>query len=143
MSASAASRPAPEEIVRRLLRQHPKSHAERLGIAVARDTPSPLFQWLVASLLYSARISGDLAEAAAKALSAAGWRTAEAMAAATWRQRVTVLNRAGYARYDESTARYLGETAELLQSEYGGDLRRLRRAADGDPAALRRRLGAQ
>jgi hypothetical protein len=44
-----------------------------------------------------------------------------------------VLNRAGYARYDESTSRYIAETTDLLLERYGGDLRKLRDAAERDP----------
>jgi hypothetical protein len=36
----------------------------------------------------------------------------------------------------------LGEAAALLLREYNGDLNRLREAAGGDPAAIRRRLEA-
>ncbi|MBU2534136.1 MAG: hypothetical protein KKB37_15455, partial [Alphaproteobacteria bacterium] len=69
-----------------------------------------------------------------------GWTTAEKMAASTWKDRTIVLNQAGYARYDESTSRYLGKTAQELLDDYGGDLRRLREAADRDPAREHRRL---
>jgi hypothetical protein len=44
-----------------------------------------------------------------------------------------VLNRAGYARYDESTARLLGDSCALLLERYRGDLRRLREQAERDP----------
>lgn len=60
------------------------------------------------------------------------------MAEATWRQRTDVLNRAGYARYDESTSRMLGDTAQLLLDRYRGDLRKLREEA----AILRRNAGS-
>ena len=55
-------------------------------------------------------------------------------------ERVKVLNRSGYARYDESTSRYIGETTALLRDKYGGDLRRLRAAAGQDPARERQLL---
>ena len=51
-----------------------------------------------------------------------------------------LLNDAGYARVDEKTSGQLGELAEAVLDEYGGDLRRLREAADRDPAKIRRRL---
>ncbi len=51
------------------------------------------------------------------------------MAAASWADRAEVLNGAGYARYDERTSTMLGQTAELLLRDYGGDLRRLRERA--------------
>src|SRR5690606_16229788 len=57
-----------------------------------------------------------------------------------WRQRVRTLNRSGYARYDESTARMLGDTTALLLDEYGGDLRRLRDRAGRRPDEERRLL---
>ena len=79
---------------------------------------------------------------AAKALAAAGWTTADKMAAATWQQRVDVLNTHGYARYDESTSRMLGETSAFLVETYQGDLRRLRAAAERDPAEERKLLKA-
>jgi hypothetical protein len=62
------------------------------------------------------------------------------MAAATWEQRTRALNQAGYARYDESTSRMLGDTAEMLIGKYRGDLRRLRDAAGHDPARERQLL---
>ncbi len=126
-------------IAAELLRRYPKSHADRLRIDVAKNTPSPLYQWMIASLLFSARISVDLAHQAAKALfNGEGWRTPRKMAATTWEQRVKVLNGSGYARYDESTSRYIGESTDLLLDRYKGDLRRLRDAADGDPERLRK-----
>jgi len=56
--------------------------------------------------------------------------------------RVDVLTAHGYKRYDESYSRNLGETAQALRDEYGGDLRKLRKAAGEDPEEERRRLKA-
>ena len=50
--------------------------------------------------------------------------------------------RAGYRRYDESTATSLGRMSEHLLADYGGDLRRLRAAGHAEPAALSRLLRA-
>jgi hypothetical protein len=55
------------------------------------------------------------------------------MADSRWEDRARVLNRSGYARYDERTATMLGDTSVLLIDRYGGDLRRLRDAAERDP----------
>ena len=63
-----------------------------------------------------------------------GWTTARKMAASTWEERTRVLNHAGYARYDEKTSRRLAETSNLLLKCYNGDLRKLREAAERDPA---------
>ena len=98
--------------------------------------PTALFQWLCASLLFSARIRAD---AALRALFEAGLTTPETMASATWRS-APILNRSGYARYDESTSRMLGETSRMLLDRYQGDLRKLREAAGRDPQEERRLL---
>lgn len=127
-------------VVEALLRRHGRTYARELKIDLARNRPQPLFRWLCAALLLSARISSALAMKAAAALAEEGWTTAAKLAASSWEERVRVLNHAGYARYDESTARMLGETAERLIADYGGDLRRLRERAAGDPRALRRLL---
>jgi hypothetical protein len=77
---------------------------------------------------------------AAKALFHQGWTTPQKLAATSWDGRVRVLNHAGYARYDETTARMLGDTTALLLEKYKGDLRKLRHKAGGDPDEERRLL---
>lgn len=136
------SGPSSDEIVKTLLEAHGTTYAEELGIDLSPGTPSALFRWLTASILLSARISADLAMRGAKALSDHGWTTVEKMAGATWEERVRVLNESGYARYDESTSRMLGDTCAMLLDEYGGDLRKLREAAARDPAEERKLLKA-
>jgi hypothetical protein len=123
-----------------LLAEHGRTFSAELGIPIERGTPSPLFRWLCASLLMSARISTDIAVEAARALADSGWTTPRKMADATWGQRVKVLNRSGYARYDESTSRMLGDTCDLLIERYGSDLRKLREAAGRKPETIRERL---
>lgn len=127
-------------LVRAVLARHGRTFGQQLGFDVTKDTPSPLFRMLCFSLLASARIGHRIALDAARALSDAGWTTASRMAASTWEDRVGVLNRARYARYDESTSRMLGDTCALLLDRYHGDLRRLRAAAPGDPSGQRRLL---
>jgi hypothetical protein len=122
--------PTQRELARTLIDRHGTSYAERAGIRL-KDTPSPMYRLLVLSLLLSARISADIAVAAAKELSKAGYRTPKAMAAASWQDRVDALGRGHYRRYDERTSTMLGDGAEQLIEEYGGDLRRLHGAADG------------
>jgi endonuclease III len=127
-------------IVEVLLDRHGRTYASEAGIRLRRNTPAPLFQLLCLSLLLSARIRAEAAVSAATALRDAGWTTPDAMADSTWAQRTKVLNRAGYARYDESTSRMLGQTVDLLRDRYRGDLRRLRDDAERDPDAERRLL---
>jgi len=126
----------------RLIDRHGTPFSAELGLDLTRNTPSVLFRWLCAALLMSARISHDAAMKAARALTDAGWTTAEHMAEASWEERVEVLNTSGYARFDESTARMLGETARLLLEDYDCDLRKLRAASDRDPDREREALKA-
>ncbi len=129
--------PSKRQTVDVLLERHGQTLADELDIDVAKGTPSPLFRLLVASILASARIDHRIAVDAARALTEHSWTTAQKMADATWAQRVRVLNRAGYARYDEKTSRMLGDTCELLLERYRGDLRRLREAAGRNPGTER------
>lgn len=130
-----------QKIVEALLDRHGTTYAAEAGITIGDDpTPMPLYRLLCLATLLSARIRAGAAVEATRALSKAGWRTPEKMTASTWEQRVKVLNEHGYARYDESTARMLGDTAELVLGRWNGDLRRLREEADGDEAAIRRML---
>lgn len=125
--------------VTELLDEYGTTYAEDAGITL-RDKPAPLYQLLVLTVLFSVRISAEIAVAAARELFKAGWRTPHALLDSTWQERVDALGRGSYKRYDESTATYLAEDAQLLIDRYHGDLRRLRDEADGDPAAIRDRL---
>jgi hypothetical protein len=101
-------RVATREVVTALLEQHGRTYSEELGIRLGTNTPSSLFCWLCAALLFSARISAGLACRAAAAVIEQGWTTAQKMAQTSWSERARVLNHAGYARYDERTATMLG-----------------------------------
>ncbi|MDR9486083.1 MAG: hypothetical protein RI566_13005 [Sediminimonas sp.] len=131
-----------ERLVQSLLDRRGSLFSDELGIDLARNTPSPLFRWLCAALLMSARISYRTAVDAARALSDQGWTTAGHMAESAWEDRVKALNQAGYGRFDERSATMLGDTAERLCTDYGGDLRRLRAAAGEAPRDERARLKA-
>lgn len=113
-----------KDVVEALLDRHGTTFAEDAGIKLA-DKPSPLWQLLVLSLLLSARIGSDIAVAAARELFRAGYRTPQKMKDASWQDRVDALGRGHYRRYDERTSTQLGELADAVLEEYGGDLRRL------------------
>jgi endonuclease III len=124
-----------ELIVKALLDRCGRTYAEEAGILLA-DRPGPLYQLLVLATLLSARISADVAVAAARELFAAGYRSPKAMSEAGWQERVDALGRGHYRRYDERTATMLGDGADLLSSRWHGDLRRLRNEADGDTGRI-------
>lgn len=124
------------EVVRRLLERAGPTFATDAGIRL-RDTPAPLYRLLVLSTLLSTPINAGLAVAATRELVTAGMGTAQRMADSSWQERVDALGRAHYRRYDESTATALGEGARQVLDGYRGDLRRLRRRAEGDPDRVR------
>jgi endonuclease III len=129
----------PESVVKVLLDRFGATSAEQAGIQLA-DKPAPLYELLVLATLLSARISGDIAVAAAKELFDAGYRTPQRMRQASWQDRVDALGRGGYRRYDERTSTMLDEAAALLLDRWRGDLRQLRDDAGGNAKRIRELL---
>lgn len=129
----------PRALAGAVLRIYPRTYGRELGTGPL-DRPSGLWRLLVVALLMSARIRASIAGDAARALWRERWTSPRRMADASWEERAAVLNRAGYARYDERTSRLLGDTAALVLDRYRGDLRRLREEAGRDPATERRLL---
>lgn len=119
-------------IVAELLERHGRTYADELRLDPGK--PGGLFGLLVFALLASTRIRASLAVAGTRALLDAGWTTAEKMSETGWQERASTLNASGYARYDERTASQLGDACALVLDRYDGDLRRLREAAERDPA---------
>lgn len=124
------------DLVQRLLNACGETFAHQAGINLA-DKPAPLYRTLVLAVLLSTRIKSEIAVDAARELHAAGCGTPRGMADASWQHRVDALGRAHYRRYDEQTATALGAGADLLLSEYSGDLRKLRERAGRQPAQLK------
>lgn len=114
-----------QTVVEVALHRHGRTLAEEAGITL-RDTPAPLWQLLVLSLLLSARIRSSIAVTTARELFRDGCRTPADTAGTTWQQRVDALGRGGYRRYDERTSTQLGELAQRVLGDHGGDLRRMR-----------------
>jgi hypothetical protein len=69
-------------MVKELPDRHGRTYADEAGIRLA-DQPAPLYQLLVLADLLSARISADVAVAAARELFAAGYRPPKVMSAAS------------------------------------------------------------
>jgi hypothetical protein len=105
-----------------------------------KDTPMPLFQLLVLCMLASKPIGADIAMRAAREIFHSGLRTPEKVLAAKRSTMIEAFGRAGYARYDESSANRLTKIAEAVQRDYHGDLRRLAQRSNRDPAAAKRLL---
>jgi endonuclease III len=128
---------ASQDIVSRLQLEAGQTYAEEAGIRLA-DKPMPLFELLVLCMLASKPIDATVAMRAGRELFSEGLRTPDAVLDAERKTMIDAFGRAGYARYDESSATRLVEMAHAVRDEYGGDLRRL--ADDHDLDAVRRKL---
>lgn len=131
------------DLVDALIEESGALYSEKMGAHIAKDTPQELFHWLVGSIMLSARIDARHAVEAAAALREAGLHRIASLREAKWEDVVRVLNENGYARYDESTAGYLQETAEWAERHWHGDLRRLRDAAEDADGVLQALQGAK
>ena len=128
-----------DRTTRTLLSEAGHTYAEDAGITL-KDQPAALFKLLVLANLLSTRINSDIAVAAARELFESGGGTARGMAKLTWQERVDALGRAHYVRYDESTSTRLGDMAEKVMEDYGGDLRKLPQKVGRDASAAREML---
>ncbi|WP_270374778.1 hypothetical protein [Marinicauda sp. Alg238-R41] len=128
------------DIVQALLDRHGRTFCQELGIRLDRNEPAALFQWLVASNLFSTQIGFEHGARAARDLFDAGLTTPQKMHDSQWKTRVRILNEAGYARMDEKYATYLREMSAQLLDAYDGDLRKLRKAAGQHPGQAIKRL---
>jgi hypothetical protein len=129
----------PELTVRRLIDLAGTTYADEAGIRL-RNEPMPLFQLLALCMLASKPIGADVATTAARAVFEAGIRTPGQVLAADRQSLIVAFGRAGYARYDESSATRLSEMATVVNDEYHGDLRNLALECGEDPARAHRAL---
>src|SRR6476620_6558531 len=122
----------PKQLVRRLIRTAGRTYAEQSGIRL-KDKPMPLFQLLVLAMLASKPISADVAARAARELFRTGFKTPRAVIGGKRSTAITAFGRAGYARYDESSATRLCDLARHVHDEFDGDLRNLGVRCGHDP----------
>lgn len=127
------------DLAARLLRQAGTTFADEAGITL-RDKPKPLFQLLTLAMLASKPIGAEVAMAAAAEVFRAGLRTPEAVRRADRATMIDAFGRAGYARYDESSATRLTALATRVRERYGGDLRMLAEESEGDAGRAARVL---
>jgi hypothetical protein len=120
-----------DDLAAELLRRAGTTHADEAGITL-RNTPKPLFQLLALCMLASKPIDADIAVRAASELFRAGLRTPGAVLDAERHTMIDAFGRAGYARYDESSATRLVDIATAVRDRYHGDLRRLATSAERD-----------
>jgi len=134
-AVQARHRFSPTELVKQLGRRF----SVALGIDLDSQRPAETFKWFLASVLLGARISSTVAERTYRSFESERLVTPQAILKAGWQQLVDVLDRGGYARYDEKTATKLLGICRAIIDRYGGDLHAIERAAQ-DPADLEQRI---
>ena len=116
-------------------------YARALGIDLAAPDAGERFTWLLAAMLYGARISESIATRTWHEFAAHGLLTPARILATGWDGLVRRLDAGGYVRYDYKTATKLIEVCTALMRDYGGSLDALHDAATG-PQDLERRIKA-
>lgn len=124
-----------------LVRSHGGRYAAGLGINLASADSGERFKWLLAALLYGARIGEPLAARTWREFAQRGVLTPQRMLDTGWHGLVTVLDAGGYVRYDFKTATKLLAVCTNLLNGYHGDLDALH-AASSDSRDLETRLKA-
>ncbi|MGX2039710.1 hypothetical protein ACWJKU_06185 [Methylocaldum sp. MU1018] len=99
--------------------------SRELSIDVAGTDDRERFKWLLAAVLFGARISERLAARTYRIFAENDLTTPEAIVACGWNGLVTVLDAGGYVRYDFKTATKLLDMSRSLLERYRGSLDRL------------------
>jgi endonuclease III len=101
----------------------------QLGINLSSADPDQIFKWFLASKLFGARISADIAIRTYKEFERRKTTSPGAILKTGWDGLVRILDDGGYARYDFSTASKLLEIMDDLERDYNGNLNELHRVA--------------
>lgn len=115
-----------KQLAAKLIAAHGELYLSQLGVShpTASD-PKTLFAALLTSLLFSARISHNIAITTAKLLVKEGWDDVRKLQESTWERRTEVLTEGGYTHYREKTATMLGDLSQLVVEKYGNSLQGL------------------
>ena len=96
-----------------------------LRIELASLSTHEIFKWFLASILFGARISEQLAARIYREFEKSSVTTPEKIVERGWDGLVQILDAGGYARYDFKTATKLLQIANSLIQTYNADLNRL------------------
>lgn len=110
------------EIISGLIAWKGQTYPDELGIDLNKGESKEIFKWFLASILFGARISENIAGNTFKAFEKNMLITPEDILQAGWDLLVEVLDAGGYVRYDFKTADKLLEVMQNLRETYNGDL---------------------
>ena len=125
--------------IKMLMMQYQGSFAAELGIDLRSGRSDEVFKWLLASVLFGARISGTLVKKTFQEFLSRGILSPEAILNTGWDGLVEILDKGGYVRYDFKTATKLLEMCSALTKSYPAGLAGLHACAAG-PDDLEQRL---
>ncbi len=127
------------DTIQNLMESAGSTFSKDLGIDLRSSKPGEIFKWLLAAILFGARIPERLSARTYRVFDREGITSPQRILKKGWDGLVRLLDEGGYARYDFKTATKLLETAQALEERYGGNLNRLYRAAS-DNADLENRI---
>jgi len=128
-----------QDIVYALINEQGRLFSEDMGIDLSADDSAADFEWLVATILLSKRISHDLATRAGRALKDAGLMSVDAVLDADRDAMIDLLGDNGYKRYRKVATDYIRTSAAWVRDDLGGDLRTIMQG-EGDADAVIERL---
>ncbi len=107
---------------RELVKKYGGRFSSALGIRLSSSDAGEIFKWFIASMLFGARISGNIAIRTYKEFESRGIASPEEVVKTGWDGLVAILDEGGYARYDFKTATKLLAVCKMLMEKYKGDL---------------------
>jgi hypothetical protein len=109
-------------------------YSEELGIDLAAGRDDACFRWLLASILFGARISETTARKTYWSFIRHGLTRPRRIIAAGWDFLINpIMREGGYVRYDGRKSTQVLRDCDTLIAEYGGKLRQLHDAARNAP----------
>ncbi len=129
----------PKQAVQALMKKHQGRFSVEQGTNLASGLTQEIFKWLLASLLFGARISESIVKKTFREFESRGIITPQTVLHTGWDGLVGILDRGGYVRYDFKTATKLLDLCRTLMDNYRADLANLHAAAR-DPEDLEQKL---
>ena len=130
---------AVREAIRALAREYPGQFSAELGIDLSEGRSREVFRWLIASVLFGARISETIVKRTFRDFVRRAVASPGAILETGWDGLVEILDQGGYVRYHFKTATKLLDLSRALTETYDSDLANLHADAAG-PRDLEEKL---
>ena len=127
------------EAIRALAGEFPGRFSTELGIDLSEGRSREVFRWLLASVLFGARISETIVKRTFREFVRRSVVSPGVILKTGWDGLMEILDRGGYVRYDFKTATKLLDLSRALTETYDSDLANLHADAAG-PRDLEEKL---